>query len=286
MGTYLVTGTSSGIGRATVLALAEKGHSVLAGVRRAEDAPQAAGVEAVVLDVTDDAQVRALGERLANTGLDGLVNNAGIAVSGPLEGLEADAWRHQFEVNVISLVGVTRAALPALRSARGRIVNVGSIGAVVSPPFVGPYAASKGAVRALSASLRRELLPLGIHVTLVEPGAIATPIWQKGLDASDDQLARLSPEVRTVYGHRLEGMKALTEETARGAVSPEEAAKVIVHALLASRPPAQVFIGRRAKVMAITQRVLPTRSSTASWFEWRAGAEGAPSGRTLPLLQK
>jgi NAD(P)-dependent dehydrogenase (short-subunit alcohol dehydrogenase family) len=258
MATYLVTGTSSGIGRATALALAEKGHSVLAGVRHAEDAPQAAGVEAVVLDVTDEAHVAALGQRLAGTHLDGLVNNAGIAVSGPLEGLDADAWRHQFEVNVISLVSVTRAALPALRAARGRIVNVGSIGAVVSPPFVGPYAASKGAVRALSASLRRELLPLGIHVTLVEPGAIDTPIWQKGLDESEGQLAGMSAEVRAVYGTRLLGMKATTEETARGAVSPEEAARVIVGALLASRPPAQAFVGRRAKVMALTQRMLPT----------------------------
>jgi NAD(P)-dependent dehydrogenase (short-subunit alcohol dehydrogenase family) len=217
-------------------------------------------VEATVLDVTDDAHVQALGQRLEGTRLDGLVNNAGIAVSGPLEGLESEAWRRQLEINVVSLVGVTRAALPALRRTRGRIVNVGSIGAVVSPPFMGPYAASKGAVRALSASLRRELLPLGIRVVLVEPGAIDTPIWEKGLAASEDQLAALSPELQTVYGHRLQGMKALTKQTARGAVAPEEAAKVIVHTLLASRPPAQVFIGRQAKLMALAQRALPTRA--------------------------
>jgi NAD(P)-dependent dehydrogenase (short-subunit alcohol dehydrogenase family) len=259
VGTYLVTGTSTGIGRATVLALAAKGHTVLAGVRRAEDAPQAAGVEALVLDVTDDEQVAALGRRLASTQLDGLVNNAGIAVSGPLEGLRPEDWRRQLEVNVVSLATVTRAALPALRAARGRIVNVGSIGAVVSPPFLGPYAASKAAVRALSASLRRELLPLGVRVTLVEPGAIDTPIWTKGLDASEAQLDGLTPELRAVYGRRLEAFKVLTAKTARGAVSVEEAAAVIVGALLAPRPPAHVFVGREAKVNALVQRLLPVR---------------------------
>lgn len=259
MGTYLVTGTSTGIGRATALALADRGHTVLAGVRRAADAPQADGVEAIVLDVTDDAQVAALGERLAGTRLDGLVNNAGIAVSGPVEGLAPEDWRRQLEINVVSLVGVTRAALPALRAARGRIVNVGSVGAVVSPPFAGPYVASKGAVRALSASLRRELLPLGVRVTLVEPGAIDTPIWQKGLAEAGGVVGALSPELRAVYGRRLEGFKALTEKTARGAVSAEEAAAVIVGALLDPRPPAQAFVGRAAKVNALVQRVLPVR---------------------------
>jgi NAD(P)-dependent dehydrogenase (short-subunit alcohol dehydrogenase family) len=257
VGTYLVTGTSTGIGRATALALAGKGHSVLAGARRAKDAPQATGVDALVLDVTDDEQIAALGVRLASTRLDGLVNNAGIAVSGPLEGLRPEDWRRQLDVNVVSLVGVTRAALPALRAARGRIVNVGSVGAVVSPPFLGPYVASKAAVRALSASLRRELLPLGVRVTLVEPGAIDTPIWQKGLDESEAQLAGLTPELRAVYGTRLEGFKALTAKTARGAVSVGDATAVIVGALLDPRPPAQVFVGREAKRNALIQRVLP-----------------------------
>jgi NAD(P)-dependent dehydrogenase (short-subunit alcohol dehydrogenase family) len=216
-------------------------------------------VESLVLDVTDDAQIAALEQRLAGSRLDGLVNNAGIAVSGPLEGLTPEDWRRQLEINVVSLVGVTRAALPALRAARGRIVNVGSVGAVVAPPFVGPYVASKGAVRALSASLRRELRPLGVHVTLVEPGAIDTPIWQKGLEESGAQLDGLTSELRAVYGARLERFKAVTEKTARGAVSASEAADVIVRALLDPRPPAQAFVGREAKVNALMQRVLPVR---------------------------
>ena len=259
MGRYLVTGCSTGIGQAVVVALAGMGHEVLAGVRRAEDAPAAPHVTPLLLDVADDAHVAALAEQLAGTRLDGLVNNAGIVVSGPLEGISAEDWRRQLDVNVVSVATVTRAALPALRAAGGRIVNVGSVGAVVPPPFVGPYAASKGAVRSLSASLRRELLPLGVSVTLVEPGAIATPIWSKGLDVADADLASLTPELRAVYGQRLERFKAVTAKTAANAIAPEQAAAVIVKALMAKRAPAQVFVGREAKLNALVQRLLPVR---------------------------
>lgn len=258
MSRFLISGSSTGIGRATALALADAGHDVLAGVRRADDAPDHPRIEPLLLDVTDDAQVAALAARLATERLDGLVNNAGVVVSGPVEGLDAERWRHQFEVNVVGLATVTAAALPALRAARGRIVNVGSIGAVVAPPFVGPYAASKGAVRSLSTSMRRELLPLGIRVTLVEPGAIATPIWDKGLEASGAQLADLPDVVREVYGARLGRFTKVTEKTAAGAIAPEEAAAVIVRALTGPRPPAQVYVGREAKVSAAAQRLLPT----------------------------
>lgn len=258
MATYLVTGSSTGIGRATAVALAALGNDVLAGVRRTEDAPQSPRITPLLLDVTNDEHVAALAERLAGTRLDGLVNNAGVAVSGPVEGLSSQDWRRQLDVNVVSVAAVTRAALPALRAARGRIVNVGSIGAVVSPPFVGPYAASKGAVRALSASMRRELLPLGVRVTLVEPGAIATPIWSKGLEDSKSAVAGLPPEVLEVYGHRLERMQEATRKIADRAIAPEEVAKTIVRALSAKRPPAQVFVGREAKLSAVVQRLLPT----------------------------
>jgi NAD(P)-dependent dehydrogenase (short-subunit alcohol dehydrogenase family) len=258
MGTHLITGASTGIGRATALALSARGQMVLAAVRRIEDAPAGPGIEPVVLDVTDETHLAALAERLAGARLDGLVNNAGIVVSGALEDLDAAAWERQFAVNVVALAQVTRVALPALRLARGRVVNVGSIGATVSPPFVTPYVASKGAVRSLSASLRRELLPLGVKVVLVEPGAIDTPIWQKGLDASDVQLDELAPELRAVYGTRLAGFRRLTDKTARGAISVEQCAAVVAGALLNRRPPAQIYVGRAAKLNAAAQVVLPT----------------------------
>lgn len=258
MGTHLVTGASTGIGRATALALSTRGHAVLAAVRRIEDAPTGPGIEPVVLDVTDREHLAALAEQLAGSQLDGLVNNAGIVVAGALEELDAAAWERQFAVNVVALAQVTRVALPALRAARGRVVNVGSIGATVAPPFVTPYVASKGAVRSLSASLRRELLPLGVKVVLVEPGAIDTPIWQKGLDASAAQLDELAPELRAVYGTRLAGFRRLTDKTARGAISVEQCAEVIARALLDRRPPAQVYVGRAAKLNVAAQVVLPT----------------------------
>ncbi|MBA2349363.1 MAG: SDR family NAD(P)-dependent oxidoreductase [Solirubrobacterales bacterium] len=258
MGLFLITGSSTGIGRASAVELDRRGHTVLAAVRRPEDAPTGERIEPIVLDVTDAEHLAALAERLGGTALDGLVNNAGIVVSGALEELDAAAWERQFAVNVVALTQVTRIALPSLRAARGRVVNVGSIGAVVAPPFVTPYVASKGAVRSLSASLRRELLPLGVKVVLVEPGAIDTPIWQKGLDASDAQLDELAPELRAVYGARLAGFRRLTEETSRGAISVERCASVIAGALLDRRPPAQVYVGRTAKLNAAAQVVLPT----------------------------
>lgn len=254
MGTHLVTGASTGIGRATALALAGRGQHVLAGVRTLTDAPEHPLVEPVLLDVTNPEHVAALG--LSH--LDGLVNNAGIVVSGPLEALTDADWRRQLDVNVVALASVTRAALPALRAARGRIVNVGSIGAAVSPPFVTPYVASKGAVRALSNALRRELLPLGVKVILVEPGAIDTPIWAKGLEASDTQLDELPAALKAVYGKNLLGFRALTDKTARGAVSAEVCGEVIAGALLDKRPPAHVFVGREAKTNALAQVLVPT----------------------------
>ncbi len=258
MGVFLITGSSSGIGRATAVELDRRGHTVLAAVRRPEDAPEGTRIEPVVLDVTDAGHLASLRDRLRDSQLDGLVNNAGIVVSGALEDLDAAAWERQLSVNVVALAQVTRVALPALRAARGRIVNVGSIGATVAPPFVSPYVASKGAVRSLSDSLRRELLPLGVKVVLVEPGAIDTPIWQKGLDASDAQLDELSPELRPVYGTRLAGFRRLTEKTSRGAISVETCAAVITGALLDRRPPAQVYVGRTAKLNAAAKVVLPT----------------------------
>ncbi|MBI5103900.1 MAG: SDR family NAD(P)-dependent oxidoreductase [Solirubrobacterales bacterium] len=274
--TYLVSGSSTGIGRATALALAERGAFVLAGVRRLEHAPEHPRVIPVLLDVGNRDHAEALATRLAGERLHGLVNNAGIVVSGPLEGLSAEDWRRQLEVNVVGLATVTRVALPALRAARGRIVNVGSIGGAVPPPFVGPYAASKGAVRALSASMRRELLPLGVAVSLVEPGAVATPIWSKGLEASATRLAALPPDLARVYGSRLERFTAATERTAARAIAPEDAAAAIVSALTARRPPAQVFVGREARVSALLQRLLPAGAFDRLVVRRAGGAVGLP----------
>ena len=175
MRTVLVTGASTGIGEACARHFASRGVRVLAGVRKAGDAPS--GTEELLLDVTDGDAIAAAASKVDR--LDGLVDNAGIVVACPLEFLPLEELRHQLEVNVVGQLAVTQAFLPAVRAARGRIVLIGSIAGRSALPFLGAYAMSKHALEAMADSLRVELAPDGIHVAIVEPGTIATPIWTK-----------------------------------------------------------------------------------------------------------
>jgi NAD(P)-dependent dehydrogenase (short-subunit alcohol dehydrogenase family) len=267
----VVTGASTGIGRATALHLAARGFEVYAGVRREADAhalrdAAPAHVHPLRLDVADAATIVAAGDAVAagveGAGLAGLVNNAGITIGGPLEFLDLDALRRQLEVNVVGAVAVTQRMLPLLRARRGRVVNVSSVGGRVPPPFIAPYAASKAALATLSDSLRRELRPWGIWVAVIEPGAIATPMWDKGAAQVDERLGSLSPEERALYGAVLPRMREVTARSARRAVPPERVAKVIEHALTASRPRGRYLVGPDARVQAAL-RHLPARASDA-----------------------
>jgi NAD(P)-dependent dehydrogenase (short-subunit alcohol dehydrogenase family) len=266
-GTVVVTGASTGIGRVTALRLAGAGFDVLGGVRREEDgaALRAADgrIEPVIVDVTNADQIAALAARVGGGPLAGLVNNAGIAVAGPLEGIPIDEIRRQYEVNVFGLLAVTQALLEPLRAGRGRIVNVGSIGGRLGTPFVGPYSSSKAAVRALSAALRRELRPWGIHVALIEPGALDTPIWRKGADTADETLGQLSERVRTLYAKQLDALVRNVNKIAAGATPPEAAAEAIEHALTAERPKALYTVGREARIQGALHAVLPARAFDA-----------------------
>ena len=266
-GTVVITGASTGIGRATTLRLARAGFDVLAGVRREEDGAalraEDGRIEPVLVDVTDGGQIAALAQRVGATPLAGLVNNAGIAVAGPLEGVPLDEIRRQYEVNVFGLLAVTQALLEPIRSGRGRIVNVGSIGGRINTPFVGPYSSSKAAVRSLSASLRRELRPWGIQVALVEPGALDTPIWRKGEEGAQETIAALPERVRTLYARPLEALVAATRKIAAGAASPDDAAQAIEHALTAERPRTLYTVGRQARVQGALHDVLPARAFDA-----------------------
>ena len=240
--TALVTGASSGIGEACARRLAGAGWRVLAGVRRAGSAPL--GTEEVLLDVTEPVAVEV--DRL-----DGLVNNAGIAVAGPLEFLPLDELRRQLEVNVVGQLRVTQAVLPALRRARGRVVNVGSISGRSALPFLGAYAMSKFALEALTDSLRVELEPWGIRVVVVEPGTIRTPIWTR--ERPDPP-----PEAAPLYGERIEAFRrAAVSRGAQGA-PPDAVAAVVEHALTAERPRARYLVGRDARLRAGLER-LPVR---------------------------
>jgi NAD(P)-dependent dehydrogenase (short-subunit alcohol dehydrogenase family) len=266
-GTVVITGASTGIGRASALRLARAGFDVLAGVRREEDGAalrtEDGRIEPVLVDVTDAGQIAALAERVGGAPLAGLVNNAGVAVAGPLEGVPLDEIRRQYEVNVFGLLAVTQALLERIRAGRGRIVNVGSIGGRINTPFVGPYSSSKAAVRSLSASLRRELRPWGIQVALVEPGALDTPIWRKGEEGAQETIAALPERVRTLYARPLEALVAATRKIAASAASPDDAAQAIEHALTAERPRTLYTVGRQARLQGALHSALPARAFDA-----------------------
>ncbi len=263
MPTVLITGASTGIGRATALRLVASGWTVLAGVRKAADgeALSAAGGERVLpleLDVTDQAQIAAAAKRveeIAPGGLDALVNNAGIGFGGPLELIPAEDLRSQFEVNVLGPVALTQALLPALRRARGRIVFVSSVGGRVAMAFTAPYAASKHAIEAIGDALRIELRSSNVQVTLIEPGSVATPIWDKSR-AQGDGLS-VPAELTAQYGHVPAAMNKVLQDTERRGIPPEQVAATIERALTARRMKARYLIGRDAKAMLLAKRLLP-----------------------------
>ncbi len=264
----VITGASTGIGRATALRLDRAGFRVFACVRREEDAeslrkeasPQLAPL---LLDVTNAAAIEAAAKRVdaevGSAGLGGLVNNAGIGIGAPIEFLDLDELRRQLEVNVVAVVAVTQAFLPAIRRARGRIVNVGSISGRASQPLVGPYSASKFALEAISESERMELAPWGIEVSLVEPGAIDTAIWGKTESYRDTMLQTLPPEATALYGSAIRAMMAMLAYQRRAAIPSDAVARVIEHALTAAKPKSRYVVGTDAKLQALFARFLPDR---------------------------
>jgi NAD(P)-dependent dehydrogenase (short-subunit alcohol dehydrogenase family) len=276
--TALITGASTGIGRATTLRLAAGGWTVFAGVR-APAAGERLLAEAVAgrvipltLDVTDPGQIEQARARIvqetahgggsdgdggASGGrLDALVNNAGIGIGGPLELVSTEDLRMQFEVNVFGQVAVTRALLGALRSARGRIVLVSSIGGLVAVPFNGPYAASKHAIEALGDALRGELYSSNVHVSLIEPGSVKTPIWDKARATADG--VEVPAELQEQYGRVPAAFAKVLADTERRGVPPEQVAATIERALTARRPRARYLVGRDARGMVLAHALLPT----------------------------
>jgi len=257
-GFVLVTGASTGIGEACARRLDQEGFVVFAGVRRAEDAQrlrqQSPGLVPVMLDVTDAESiaqaVAAIDRRAGEAGLAGLVNNAGISVAGPLEYLSIDDLRRQFEVNVIGQIAVTQACLPLLRAATGRLVFIGSISGRMAAPVLGPYSASKFALAALCDALRAELLPWGLHVVLVEPGSVATPIWQKGLDEGEVMAASLSDVGRERYRHLIAAVRQAAAAEAKAGIPADRVADVVLRALAAPRPRTRYLVGTDAKARA------------------------------------
>jgi NAD(P)-dependent dehydrogenase (short-subunit alcohol dehydrogenase family) len=261
--TVLITGASTGIGRATALRLDAAGWQVFAGVRKQEDADSLdeAGSERLtplILDITDAEQIAAAAARVeaeAEGGLDGLVNNAGVAIPGPLETLAIEDFRRQIEVNMTGQVAVTQALLPPIRSARGRIVFISSIGGLVALPLTGAYHAAKFGIEAVGDVFRQELRPWGISVSIVEPGSIDTPIWERG-ERTADEIG--TPEREALYGKVVASYRKVIKETAERGIAPEQAAQTIEHALTSNRPRARYLVGLEAKVAARAKLLLPT----------------------------
>lgn len=268
--TVVISGASTGIGAACALHLDRLGFTVFAGVRREADgvalkAEASPRLQPVLLDVTDAASIDRARQLIAGlvreAGLAGLVNNAGIAVAGPLEAVPIPDLRRQFEVNVIGQVAVTQAFLPLLRKGRGRIVNMGSIAGRGAMPLMGPYSASKFALEALTDALRLEVQQWGIQVSIVEPGAIATPIWEKSGAKAEELEATTSGELKELYAGVVAGVRARVAEAAARAIPAEAVAQVVEHALTADRPKTRYLVGRDAKLRAIMVKLLPDRLS-------------------------
>ena len=267
MSTFVVTGSSTGIGEACTLRLAGAGHRVIAGVRRVEDgerlAAQHGSIVPVLLDVTDQTQIDALVGRLDELGirqLDGLVDNAGIVVGGPLEYLDLDDWRNQFEVNVLGQIAVTKALIPALRSGRGRVVFIGSISGRVSTSLVGPYCASKHAIEAIAEALREELRPWKLAVSVVEPGAVKTPIWDKGRAFADELEARMPDEAHELYADAIDEIRGQIDAQERSGVAADRVAAVVERALTSRWPRYRYLVGADAKAAGLLERFLPDRA--------------------------
>jgi NAD(P)-dependent dehydrogenase (short-subunit alcohol dehydrogenase family) len=245
----LVTGASTGIGFSTAQLLAREGYTVFAGVRNRADFERLQQlherVRPVLLEVRSEESIASAFNEIQHSGvpLDAVVNNAGIAVAGPLEYLPLDEVRRQFDVNFFGALAVTQAALPLLRRTRGRIVFISSISGQIAPPFVGPYAASKFALEALADSLRVELAPFGMHVIVVQPGDVRTPIWAKGRSEKDALIARMPAQAMTHYSHVAGNLVRVTERGEQGGIPAETVAATVLKAVRAPRPRARYAVG-------------------------------------------
>ncbi|MEN6457611.1 MAG: SDR family oxidoreductase [Thermoguttaceae bacterium] len=264
----VVTGASTGIGKACALALDRWGWRVLAGVRSekaAEELRAAASdrLTPLMLDVTNREQTVAATETttkiVGEAGLAGLVNNAGVVFPGPVELVPLDAWRAQFEVNVLGTVAMTQAFLPLLRKTPGRIVNISSVNGGMAIPYMGPYSASKYAIEAITDALRIELRLFGVQVAAVEPGPIDTPIWRKSFSMADRMSQDVDPAALGLYEADLDAMREVVAKSARGAKPVEHVVRAVVHALTSPRPKTRYFIGYQARMPFKLFKMAPDR---------------------------
>ncbi|HYW22296.1 MAG TPA: SDR family oxidoreductase [Nodularia sp. (in: cyanobacteria)] len=266
--TIVITGASTGIGKACALLLDKLGYFVFAGVRQDEDAQKlqeqaSSKLRPIFLDVTDCESIKCAVETVTNVvgdrGILGLVNNAGIAVPSPLELLPIAEFQKQMDINVTGQLAVTQRFLGLLRQGKGRIVNMGSISGRSTAPFLGAYNASKFALEALTDVLRMELRPWGISVSIIEPGAIATPIWAKSFLQVDTARNNLPPSAEMLYGEAMSAVRQKVGTIASGGISADIVAQTVLQALTAQQPKTRYVVGQDAKIAVLLKYLLPDR---------------------------
>ena len=272
-GSILVTGASSGIGKAISLHLEQLGFSVFATVRNERDAnalcsQTSGGLVPVLMDVTDQASIERaknqVNQAIGDAGLDGLVNNAGVVYISPLEFVPLDELRWLFEVNFFGLLAVTQAFLPLLRKKQGRIVNISSMSSIFIIPFHGAYTASKLGVDGLSEALRLELKPHGVQVSVVVCGNTKTPIWDKSIQISDRIAKDFPSKAMDLYGGRYGRLREYFIKIGDAGIQPEAVSRKIVHALTAQRARKTYYVGPDASLFRFLDKILHGR--LRDWF--------------------
>jgi NAD(P)-dependent dehydrogenase (short-subunit alcohol dehydrogenase family) len=271
----VITGASSGLGKAAAIHLSELGYRVFASVRTDSSAAELSGgppstgeLIPVMLDVTDATSIAQAGERVehecGDTGLWAVVNNAGVSISAPLECVPMDVMRTQLETNVVGAVAVSQRFLPLLRASGGRILNVSSGIGNIAPPYLGVYAASQFAKEGLSDALRRELRPLGVSVSVIQPGAVYTPIWGKIRESADEILAAAPAEVVETYRERFIAFLNMNAVRAQASkTTTADYADAVATALAAKRPKARYRVGVDSWSSALARRAVPDRMMDA-----------------------
>ena len=277
----LLTGTSTGLGRAATFTLAENGYCVLAAVRKQEDIEsllaeagtrQVAGsVEPILLDVTDAGQIAAaveiVGAKIAAGGrFHAIVNNAGAQWAGPIETMPLTVWRSQFDVLFFGPISLTQQLLPQLRASGGRVINVTSIGGIMPGPMIAAYQAAKAAFEAVSDSMRIEFSPFGVHVCAIAPGSISTPMLHRSSDELNRIADILPKNLQPFYADALRAFAKTTVAAERFSTSPAKASLTILRAVTEPRPRTRYLIGTDAKLSAFLKRHLPDRWMDAITF--------------------
>ncbi len=264
----VITGASTGLGKECALRLEERGFRVFATVRKRQDGEKlraeasSARLQPVLMDVTDEKSIQAAAAEVARSvdeqGVWAVVNNAGSCVAAPLECVPPEGLRRQLDINVVGSLAVTQAFLPQLRRTRGRVVNISSGVGSVAIPYLGAYATGQFAKEAMSDALRRELRPFGISVSVVRPGAIATPIWDKVRETGEDILNQAPDAIADLYRAPFEQFLQMNEQRAQSSnTRPQDVARTVFRALTTPRPRTRYSVGPDARTAGALSRLLP-----------------------------